>query len=265
VKPATPLQSIVDPFVTAIQGELVSNLVGNDNPPSSADYLFRQHNVIAELKALETDSFGESFRRKLGQRAANWQRQGKLRVYGTTRIDSHKLSLDCQHELMELMAAPLQRIVKAADAQIASTKEILGLPSARGLLWLASDGNQDLQPDTVWYLVTRILQKKQEDGGPQYRHLHGMAYFSARMVAEMPQTTLPVLFWFSGARDDGDQDMKALLGMLGAAWPQYVASAQKVQLHIVDKKNTPSDLRFAGPTRPLPKIYMSDPPPRGKG
>ena len=95
MKPATPLQSIVDPFVTAIQGELVSNLVGNDNPPSSADYLFRKHNVIAELKALETDSFGESFRRKLGERAANWQRQGKLRVYGTTRIDSHKLSLDC--------------------------------------------------------------------------------------------------------------------------------------------------------------------------
>lgn len=72
MKPAAPLQSIVDPFVTAIQGELVSNLVGNDNPPSSADYLFRQHNVIAELKALEADSFGESFRRKLG----NAQRTG---------------------------------------------------------------------------------------------------------------------------------------------------------------------------------------------
>ena len=161
------------------------------------------------------------------------------------------------------MAAPLQRIVKAADARIASTKEILGLPAVRGLLWIASDGNQDLQPDTVWYLVTRILQKKQEDGAPQYR-LHGMAYFSARMVAEMPQTTLPVMFWFSGARDDGAQEMKTLLAVLGAAWPQYVASEQKVQLHLVDKKNTPSDLCFAGPPRPLPKIYMSDPPPRGK-
>ena len=84
------------------------------------------------------------------------------------------------------------------------------------------------------------------------------------MIAEMPETTLPVLFWFSGARDDSDQEMQALLGMMGAAWPQYVAYAQRVRLHLVDKKNTPSDLRIVGPPRPLPKIYMSDPPPGGK-
>jgi hypothetical protein len=250
--------------VKGIQGELVSDLVGNDNPPRSADFLFRRHNVIAELKALEADSLGESFRRKLGERAAERQRKDQLLVYGTARIDSHRLPLACQHELLDLMAAPLQRIVKAADAQIASTKKILGLPAARSLLWIASDVNQDLQPDTVWYLVTRILRKTQGDGTPQYRHIQGMAYFSARMIAEVPQTTLPVLFWFSGARDDSDHEMKALLGVMGAAWPQYVASAQQVQLHLVDKKNTPSDLRFAGPPGPLPKIYMSDPPPDSK-
>lgn len=262
MKPPTPLQSIVDPFIRGVHGELISELVGNVNPPRSADYLFRRHNVIAELKALETDSFGESFRKKMGELTAAWQRKGQLIVYGTARVDSHRLPLACQHELFELMADPVQRIVKAANAQIGSTKEILGLPCARGLLWIASDGNQDLQPDTVWYLVTRILQKKQEDGTPQYRHIHGMAYFSARMIAEMPQTPLPVLFWFSGARDNDDQEMKALLEMLGTAWPQYVAAAQRVQLNVIDKKNTPSDLRFAGPARPLPKISMGDSAPR---
>jgi hypothetical protein len=160
------------------------------------------------------------------------------------------------------MGAPVQRIVKAADFQIASTKEIPGLPAAKGLLWIASDGNQGLQPDTVWFLVTRILRKRQGDGTPQYRHIHGMAYFTPRMIAAMPQTTLLVLFWFGGAREDGDQEMKALLGMLSAAWPQYVASVQGVQLHLVDKENTLSDLRFAGPPRPLPKILYERSPAR---
>jgi hypothetical protein len=264
MKPAAPLQSIVDPFVKGLRGELVSDLVGNNNPPRNADYLFRQPNVIAELKALEADTFCDSFRRKLGDRAAEWQRRGQLLVYGTARVDVHRLPPECQQELMDLMAKPVQRIVKAADAQIASTKEILGLPAARGLLWIASDGNQDLQPDTVWFLLTRILRKTQEDGSRQYRHIHGMVYFSPRMIAEMPQTTLPVLFWFSGSRDDGDQEMKDLLGMLGTAWPQYVASAQSVQLRLVDKKNTLSDLRFAGPPRPLPEIYMTEPAPGAK-
>lgn len=68
MKRTMPLQSIVDPFVKGIGGELISELVGNDSPPSSADYLFRRHNVIAELKTLQTESFGDPFRRKLGDR-----------------------------------------------------------------------------------------------------------------------------------------------------------------------------------------------------
>ena len=264
MKPTVALQSIVDPFVIGLRGELVSDLTGNNNPPPSADYLFRQHNVIAELKALEADTFGDSFRRKLGDRVVDWQRRGQVLVYGTARVDSHRLPPQCQQELMDLMATPLQRIVKAADGQIASTKNILGLSTARGLLWVASDGNRDLEPDTVWFLLTRILRKTQQDGSRQYRHIHGMVYFSPRMIAEMPQTTLPVLFWFGGSRDDGDQEMTDLLGLLGAAWPKYVASAQRVQLHLVEKKNTLSDLRFAGPPRPLPKIFMTDSAPSGK-
>jgi hypothetical protein len=38
----------------------------------NADYAFRTHNAIAELKALETDSFGESFRQRLGDLMADW-------------------------------------------------------------------------------------------------------------------------------------------------------------------------------------------------
>jgi hypothetical protein len=80
MKRTTPLQSIVDPFVKGIGGELISELVGNDSPPSSADYLFRRHNVIAELKTLQTESFGAPFRRKLGDRMGDWHRDGRLRV-----------------------------------------------------------------------------------------------------------------------------------------------------------------------------------------
>jgi hypothetical protein len=42
MKPATPLSSIVDSFVKGLQGELVADMVGNNNPPPSVDYLFRR-------------------------------------------------------------------------------------------------------------------------------------------------------------------------------------------------------------------------------
>jgi hypothetical protein len=51
MKPAIPLQPIIDPFVKGFQAELVADMVGNNNPPPSADYLFRRHNVIAGARA----------------------------------------------------------------------------------------------------------------------------------------------------------------------------------------------------------------------
>jgi hypothetical protein len=70
----------------------------------------------------------------------------------------------------------------------------------KGLLWVASDGNVDLQPDAVWYLLTRILQKKCENGDMQSSNIHAVAYFSPQMLVEMPHSKVPALFWFSGSR-----------------------------------------------------------------
>lgn len=256
MKPTTPLQSIVDPFVRGLGGELISEIVGNNNPPRSADYLFRRHKVIAELKALEADSFGDSFCRKLGNRMADWHRDGRLRVYGTARVDSKRLSPGCQRDMFEVMAAPLQKkVVSAANSQIESTKQIIDMPDAKGLLWVASDGNVDLQPDAVWYLLMRILQKKCEDGSPQYSNIHAVAYFSPRMLVEVPQSKMPALFWFSGSRQDDDEDMRAFLSLLCDAWPRYVAWAQGIAVRPVDGRTvSPENLRFLGvPTR-LPRI-----------
>ena len=259
MKPTTPLQSIVDPFVKGVGGELVSELVGNNSPPSNADYLFRRHNVIAELKTLQADSFGDPFCRKLGDRMGDWHRDSRLLVYGTARIDSKNLSQECQNEMFDIMAAPLQKhVVNAANSQIASTKKLLKMPDAKGLLWVASDGNEDLKPDTVLFLLKRILAKKHADGKPCYSNIHALAYFSPRMLVEIPQFKQPAQFWFSGSRDPGDGQMLAFLSELYNAWPRYVAWAQGVPVRPVEAV-PPGDLRFLGVPPRMPKIKVADP------
>jgi hypothetical protein len=133
------------------------------------------------------------------------------------------------------------------------------MPAARGLLWVASDGNLDLQPDAVWFLLTRILQKKRENGTPYYSNIHGLAYFSPRMLVEMPQSKQPALFWFSGSRQADDQ-MAACLNELCTAWPQHVAREQRIVVRQVDGKTvSPENLRFLGVPPRMPKIQVSDP------
>jgi hypothetical protein len=65
LKQVRTLHFIVDPFVLRAGGELIEKLI-NDNGalPKNADYLFREQNFIVELKALEANTFGESYRRK---------------------------------------------------------------------------------------------------------------------------------------------------------------------------------------------------------
>jgi hypothetical protein len=255
MKPKEPLQSIIDPFVRRIGGELVSDLIGNNNPPLNADYRFLQHGVIAELKALEDDSFGESQKRKIGCLMSKWQQEGRLIVFGTNKIDTQRLPVGCQDELAVLLAEPFQRLVAHVNRQIEMTKAIpiVGLPTAKGLLWVASDGNETLQPDMVWYLLTRILQKKKEDGTLQFSNINALAYFNPRMLASTPKSEEPTLFWFSGSRNGTDQPMLAFLEMLSDSWSQYVEAIQGVKIRRATELSTPDGLKFycVAPRMPL--------------
>jgi hypothetical protein len=209
MKPSQPLQSIVDPFVIGCGGELVEGLLGkNPDLPRNADYLFRERHVIAELKALENDSFGEPFQRKMGDLLARWMARGLLVVYGTPRIDLRQLPPVCQEEALRVIGKPLQdSVLGRANGQIRETKKLLNMPGAKGLVMVASDGNQDLLPSDVWFYLTRLLQKKHEDGRPQYSHIHAIVYFNPRMLAQLPRSGQAAHLWMSGSRNNDDPEL----------------------------------------------------------
>lgn len=257
MKEARTLESIVDPFVRRVGGRRISEMAGNKNPKKNADYFFERHQVIAELKSLQAGSFVESFQRKLTKLTRRWQKEGKLIVFGRAMISSNQLSPECREELFSAMADSLQKhVVVAANAQIKSTKEQLNLPDARGLLWVASDGNEFLQPNTVWYLLHRILQKKRPDGLPAYSSIHGLAYFSPRMLAQIKGIQEPVLLWMSGYRQR-DAQLEACLSELSNEWPNYVSWAQGIQIR--NRNVNVEDVRFLGVKEEMLQIDLSEP------
>jgi hypothetical protein len=165
---------------------------------------------------------------------------------------------ECREEMFSAMAEALQKhVVVAANAQIKSTKELLNLPDAKGLLWVASDGNEFLQPNTVWYLLHRILQKKKPDGNPAYSSIHGLAYFSPRMLAQVKGIQEPVLLWMSGYRQR-DPQLEACLSELSSEWPNYVSWAQGIQIRNGIAKV--EDIRFLGVKEEMLQIDLSKRP-----
>jgi hypothetical protein len=250
------LESIVDLFVKRVGGERVSDIVGNINPPSNADYLFRRHGVIAELKSLQAGTLAESFRRKMTELMTQWQREGKLIVFGTARVDSKRLSPECQEEMYSAMAETLQKhLVLAANKQIRSTKELLNMPDAKGLLWVASDGNEFLQPDMICHLLKRILTKKKPNGNDAYSSLHGAAYFSPRMPVQIPGAAEPGLIWVNIHRQP-NPEFQVWLDALSNEWPKYVSWAQGIPIR--DAAGTVEGVRFMGYKEKLMQIRLDE-------
>ena len=64
-KKSLPTEQTFDQFVKQFGGQKISNSLPNSPPFNNADYLFRNENVIAELKNFQTD-FGttENFKEK---------------------------------------------------------------------------------------------------------------------------------------------------------------------------------------------------------
>ena len=263
MKQREPLQTIIDPFIKSCGGELVADLLEKkSNLPQNADYLFRRPGVVAELKALEDDSFGEPFRKKMGALAGSWHRRGLLMVYGTRRIDLDKLPPICQQEALDLIGKPLQNnILAKANQQIRATKEFLKAPDARGLLMVASDGNEDLPPDAVLFFLARLLRKQHPDGRPQFSNIHSLVYFNPRMPALVPATGQPALLWATVLRHTEDQEMVGFLNALGGAFQGYMERTMglpfpEVELEAAQHRN----LKFAGVSPRMPRIQVTDSP-----
>ena len=256
----TPLQFIVDPFVKFAGGEVVSELIEKNpkQPPTQADYFFRHENVILELKALETPSFGESYVRKLSALTDSWVERGMLIVYGTARVDLQRMHPICQQEWLEVLADPLQRnVIAKANRQISRTKELLGARTAKGLLWLASDGNLDLQPQDVWFLVSRILGKKTSEGQKQFSGIDSVIYFHPRAPAIAPGVPADVFLWLADAREP-DQQVRDFISFLRDRWIQWLSATSGLNVVAIERGPALSTVRFAGSAAKLPRVSLSD-------
>ena len=197
-------------FVQSIGGEIVPRGVDE-----SADYLFRPEKVVVELKTLVEDST-LAYAKKLYPLTNDWQRRGLVRGFGTFSVELHTLPLECQQEFLNLLEASIERVIRKANGQIRSTKEVHKLPNAKGLLLIANDGNfLHTNPVNFMISVGRILQKKDEFGEHRYPHIRGVVYFSYRV----PSAGESTLFWRQGTMEPtSDADLRMLQERLRREW-----------------------------------------------
>jgi hypothetical protein len=215
-------------FVKSFGGEVLPEF--KDAP--CADYLFRNDNIVAELKTMERDMW-VAHATKVQALFDNWMRRGLIRGYGRVQIHLPTLPQVCQREWLDVLEPPVESLLRSANRQIRSTKERLSLDSGIGLLLIANEGNLlHTAPVEYMTLVARMLQKRTPTGEPKYPHLRGVVYFSYR-IRSRPEG-LP--FWAAGVVDPlADGALSTFQKKLRRDWLTYLSNhvGQPVAEHIV--------------------------------
>lgn len=190
-----------------------------ENDAESADFLFPQDSVVAELKTLQQDARLEHATR-LQALVNDWMKRRLMMAFGRPTISLRELNPVCQREWLHILQAPVQRLIHKANRQIRSTKQSSNLPNARGLLLIANDGNLlHTSPTDYMILVSRVLQKKKPTRERQFPHIFAVVYFSYRVGSRDEG----VPFWVGGDIDPkGDARMREFQERLRHGWFSYI-------------------------------------------
>lgn len=181
-----------DRCIESIGGQKLSDIVGQSPNFNNADYLFREHKVIAELKCLEENKDNdEKLRERVHELYNKYLREGKTKliVYGEVEISANEVSKDFGLELMEMYRVPIQRVIKKANKQIRQTKAHLHLTDHTGILLLVNDGHEMLSPDQLKWILANTLRRN------SYSSINTVIFFTVNLKARHPNFNEDLLLW----------------------------------------------------------------------
>lgn len=254
---AEEVEKLWDGFIPRIGGCRVLELIGANPTASNADYLFRQDNVIAELKVLTADLVRtDSGQDGIAALMASWRERGLYNVvfYGTRLIQSRDLPEQCQQELAEYFGKRLSKVISDANKQIRSTKSLLKMDDAFGLLLLVNDGSYHLHPDMLTYVLSRALRPRFDDRGhPESvsnKSIDNVLALTITMSANAPSIPEPVQLWLPAFRDTR-QIPDEFLNRIADGWFNYLAdvTGAPVRVYATGGQELIRQMKFTGEGR----------------
>jgi hypothetical protein len=210
------------------------DVVPEEATARSADYVFRQHNVIAELKCLVVDQTADT-NRKLAEiieqrRAAPpLEPDPNVLLFSfTSAVDGEQFTIpfdeSFQQALRKVLLAPIENLIRDANKQIRATKERLSLSSAHGVVLLFNEGNplHAASPQHFARLAGEVIQKP-ASGERRFPHIQGMVYFSFHVQTFDEQTQKYMPFWHPAqVRGDSVEAIEHFQEDLKKGWYQYI-------------------------------------------
>jgi hypothetical protein len=206
-------------FVEKYGGAVCDRGLQAGQPQSQvADYVFRENNIIAELKCLETDPFYSP-----AGASRLWSELKKAGMSEDEVIDwalgRRRLSEDATLQLATLFRRRIEKITRKAQKQVEATKQTYGMPSAQGLLLIANDNNYLFSYPQKFQLISDVFARHFEDSC-----IKGFVFFTPNVPMRVPNSLREWHPWTTSYSKKADDSFVAFVDDLGHHWSRFFFS-----------------------------------------
>ncbi|MUO77905.1 hypothetical protein GOZ78_03200 [Agrobacterium vitis] len=192
-----------DEFIKRIGGERVDPLITRSGV-KKADYLFRDAGVVVELKILETEfAHTEEAEAKFTKLLNEYE-----------GFEAAAAEQAIWRGALEILRAPLQRIIRKANTQIRETKQELGLVGYEGVLLCVNDNFRGVSPKIAESLISHIL------AGAHFRSICASIYLTNHHI-EHPNRKDALFLWAPRYSPQASDKLQTFINELGRRWFDY--------------------------------------------
>ena len=202
----------------------------------TADFLFSQYNVVAELKTLLVDSSPE-MNEKVRLILSEWMAESSQLPTHTIKdgkfiIEMRSVESEIARKWLELLRQQVERLVKEANSQIADTKRRENLPSAKGLLLISNTSNTyHNDPKGFRLILGNLLSKRTPEGRLRYQDIQGAVFFSFQDVKSVNEG---MYFWtplqMKNREDDDVSDIAKFQADLRDGWYRFITETTGIEV-----------------------------------
>lgn len=229
------VELFIDEFVASAGGQ---RFAIRDLPDGvkNADYIFADARVACELKCLETNFIRNS-------------KEKVLQILAEVRTDVPEGSVlsqvpaDVRRRIRNVLEKPIRRVLEKANAQLKATRELLGAPRVKTVLFLCNNAISGIRGEYIVELVSELLVR-------DYSGIDGLVYFSVNCPAAGPGG-LPIYQWLPSCGESSRDRLGPFLSSLGEQWTPFIRD--RLTLNFIGEVNEPESVPVGLPKARNPR------------
>ena len=215
------LENAFNRFIKDFGGEFIDEINPQDpNKLKNADYIFRQQNVVAELKRFDknyyqTNADVERLMKQVEKSIANgYISESELSQYLSKETEPDKIT----DVILSGVRGTVEDKIRSAEKQIKKIKEVFKMPDAKRLLLLANDKSYFTQLTPLIYIhITEKLLSERPD-----TPIDGFVYFATNKNYELPTEKENGIIWINNYLRKGQEEFAGFIDKLGISWAEFV-------------------------------------------